>query len=464
MKAPKEISDQEINRLLKARLLQQEDTALLEAEAKRVFAAEARVVPSTEKEIELVKKLVQAKGIKKYFNWFILLSGIILTGVAFLYMHQTGIDSNRVVENKTNHPFSTEQVIHEPVSKEIIKRKEEKLTKNKNAGKSTGFHEGQLIETILKENADCVNPILIKDTVVFSPHTPIGSGNEREILNNDPSDEQYFENEHNTVWYKFWALQDCFLTFDIIPVDKNDDYDFMLFRYNGGDFRAKVLTKQLRPIRTCISRNDKGIESKTGLSMNEPTKLFVHSGVGPSYVKYIAVKKGEAYYLLVDNVYDHGKGHTIRFHYQCYGPDELYVGKLMDLNNISFRSDSAEFAPGSEKGLDSLYQFIKKNHTLKIEIRGHVNTALIISPRRYTPVKLSVLRAQAIYKYLVERGIQPERLTCVGYSDWQKKVKLPKLMKEYLMNMRSDILILSLDYQKDLQWEKEHGKQGKAPH
>ena len=183
MKAPKEISDQEINRLLKARLLQQEDTALLEAEAKRVFAAEARVVPSTEKEIELVKKLVQGKGIKKYFNWFILLSGIILTGVAFLYMHQTGIDSNRVVENKTNHPFSTEQVIHEPVSKEIIKRKEEKLTKNKNAGKSTGFHEGQLIETILKENADCVNPILIKDTVVFSPHTPIGSGNELEILN-----------------------------------------------------------------------------------------------------------------------------------------------------------------------------------------------------------------------------------------------------------------------------------------
>ena len=198
--------------------------------------------------------------------------------------------------------------------------------------------------------------------------------------------------------------------------------------------------------------------------MNEPTKLFVHSGVGPSYVKYIAVKKGEAYYLLVDNVYDHGKGHTIRFHYQCYGPDELYVGKLMDLNNISFRSDSAEFAPGSEKGLDSLYQFIKKNHTLKIEIRGHVNTALIISPRRYTPVKLSVLRAQAIYNYLVERGIQPERLTCVGYSDWQKKVKVPKRMKEYLMNMRSDILILSLDYQKDLQWEKEHGKQGKAPH
>lgn len=464
MKTHNEISDQEINQLLKARLLQQDDRVLLEAEAKRVFSAEPIVVPSAEKETELLKKLAGAKGISNYFNWFILLSGIILMGAAFLYMHQTGIDSNQVLENKTDHSFSKEQVIHEPVSKEIIKRKEEKLTKNKRAGKSTGFHEGQLIETILKENADCVNPILIKDTVVFSPHTPVGSGNELEILNNDPSDEQYFENEHNTVWYKFWAKQDCFLTFDIIPVDKNDDYDFMLFKYNGGDFRAKVLAKTVRPIRTCISRNNKNIGSKTGLSMNESVKLFVHSGVGTSYVKYIEVKKGEAYYLLVDNVYDHGSGHSIRFHYQCYRPDELYVGKVMDLNNISFISDDYKFRLGSDAGLDSLYQFICKNSTLKIQIRGHINTGLMAAPAEYRRNDLSKLRAKAIYDYLLERGIPPKRLSYLGCGDTKKKIQNPVNKKEYLVNIRADILILSLDYQKDLQWKKEHGKQGNAPH
>ncbi len=321
-----------------------------------------------------------------------------------------------------------------------------------------GFYRGQIVETILKENADCTSPILITDTIVFSPHTPKGSGNEMEIFDNKKDDLMYFENEHNTVWYKFWARENCSLTFDIIPEDINDDYDFMLYKWDGGNFRSKILNKQIKPIRTCISRNDKKIKSMTGLSLNESADLFVHSGLGSSYVKYIQVQKGDCFYLLVDNVYDNGKGHTIRFHYKCHSPDEMYVGKLILWKKIHFESEEDQFVLGSEEGLNSLYQFMMDNPKIKIEIRGHVNSdGLSMNPSRHGGMqKLSDRRAKAIYNFLIKKGIDKERLTAVGYADTQKIIKLPKDKSEYNLNIRAEILILSLDYKKDLELKKKN--------
>jgi len=308
----------------------------------------------------------------------------------------------------------------------------------------------QKIDTILRENADCTNPILITDTIVYSPKSPNGFGNELEISRNNPNDPFYFEREHNTVWYKFVAKKSGKLTFDIITRNINDDYDFMLFKYKGDNFCSKVITKEVKPIRTCISRNDKKLKSMTGLTLDDSSKFHVHSGIGSSYVQFIQVEKGEIYYLLIDNVYKNGDGHTIRFHYKAQNPAELYVGKLIPFEEIQFESEDYKFMPGSEKGLDSLYQFLIINPKIKIEIQGHVNTAgANVKPLRYGKQELSDLRAKAIYDNLISKGIDSERLKWVGFSDRFKKIKNPRNKREYFINMRAEIKILSLDYKKN---------------
>ena len=172
----------------------------------------------------------------------------------------------------------------------------------------------QQLYLIKPENADCKNAITLKDTVFGPTNAPNGFGDVMEIMSNKKSS-FYFEKEHNTVWYKFTAPYNCDLTLDIIPVDINDDYDFAIYKYTDKDFCNFIKSKQIKPIRTNISRNDKKIGSKTGLSMTGDKK-FVHSGTGLCYSKFVKVKKGEIYYLVVDNVYENGKGHTLNIKYR----------------------------------------------------------------------------------------------------------------------------------------------------
>jgi outer membrane protein OmpA-like peptidoglycan-associated protein len=172
---------------------------------------------------------------------------------------------------------------------------------------------------ITEENADCSNPIELEDTVFGPTNAPEGFGKVMEITA-DKTSLYYFEKEHNTVWYKFTVPQTCVLTFDIIPTDISNDYDFLLFKYTDENFCRDVKDKKIKPIRSNISRNDKGINSMTGLS-KDSTVTFVHSGPGRQYSEALYVNDGDIYYLVVDNVYENGSGHTIKLHYSdCSGP------------------------------------------------------------------------------------------------------------------------------------------------
>ena len=298
---------------------------------------------------------------------------------------------------------------------------------------------------------------MVKDSILFSPHSPKGTGNIIEIKDNSPDDTLYFEKEHNTVWYKFIAKESGHLTFDIIPVDQNDDYDFSLYRYNGKSLSTKVIEKKINPLRTCISRNDKKLKSMTGLSLTESSKSYIHSGLGASYVKYVLVKKGEIFYLLLDNVSANGKGHCIRFHYKTFASGELYAGQQIPYSSISFIDSDYAFRKGSQRALDSLYQFLIKNPTLKIEVQGHVNRSnngSIVTVRRdetYTELQLSQKRADAICEFLISKGIDSKRLTGKGYGIARMIIPNPKTTKECIINIRVEILIVSVDYKKDME-------------
>ena len=160
---------------------------------------------------------------------------------------------------------------------------------------------------------DCTNAIEI--TVPFhEAAAPTGYGNKMEMGRNDFRSLYYFEVEHHTVWYVFTAKQNCNLTFEITPESIADDYDFVLFRCNGiKDYCKAIDRKEVKPIRSMISRNDRRIGSRTGLVLDPRKPEFAHSGPGESFGSAVAAQKGDFFVLVVDNVYKNGKGHKITF-------------------------------------------------------------------------------------------------------------------------------------------------------
>ncbi len=466
MKGYKDIDDKEIHNLLQKRLLEQDDNALLEAEAKLVFSAELLVAPSIKKEKKLIEKLTKRKSIQKFKKW--MLPGASVIAVLSALTYYAFNKTNAIAISGKNNDNTLQQKINKVVSNDnyIMPINESDTVKsifiNNFYGKNK--YHGQIVEKILKENADCTNPVLITDTVIFCPNTPKGKGNEIEIFDNKPDDQLYFETEHNTIWYKFIASQTGQFTFDLIPESKDDDYDFMLFKYTGGNFQSKIINKQVKPVRTCISRNDKKINGMTGLFIDLELPLYVHSGEGVSYVKYINVQKGETYYLLVDNVYNKGNGHTILLHYKPFKQGELYVGQKNVLTNVTFKDSDDEFRPGTKyvEAIDSLYKFLSDNPGIKMEIQGHVNASAGNSPTQisgkpqHTDLELSQLRAEAVCKILYKKGVDPERLIPQGYAGTRKKIALPKTKEECYMNIRIEVLILSLDYKNEPAYIKKH--------
>ncbi|MFT3884779.1 MAG: hypothetical protein QM724_04920 [Flavobacteriales bacterium] len=165
-----------------------------------------------------------------------------------------------------------------------------------------------------QENGDCTGAIFLSDSINVQEKAPRGFGNILEIKENPIEDKQWLEREHNTVWYTFRAPVKTLLTFDIIPKDIEDDIDFLLFRGAVPGICEKIRNKQVQPVRTNISRNDKSIRSMCGLS-KDAVDEFVRSGVGASYSKAIDVEAGELFYLLVDYQDRPRDGYTIHFHY-----------------------------------------------------------------------------------------------------------------------------------------------------
>lgn len=145
--------------------------------------------------------------------------------------------------------------------------------------------------------------------------SPNGHGQKQEISEHKQRTKYAFDKEHNSAWYKLVITGSGHLCFNITPSKKEDDYDFMLFKGAAKGFCDSLSSHRIKPVRACISRDKEDIEGKTGMSY-KGKKEFVNEGVGDAYVKPISVTKGEVYYLVLDNVYDKGEGHSIQFYFE----------------------------------------------------------------------------------------------------------------------------------------------------
>lgn len=376
--------------------------------------------------------------------------------------------------------------------------------------------------------ADCKNAVYLnisQDTTSFlSRGIPNGFGELQEVSARR-EETYYFSKEHHIAWYKFRAPVSGSLSFEIHPFDIRSNYDFILFKDSLANFCEEFKKNRPSAIRSVISQNEPRLESKTGLAESS-SQIHIKEKSTKSFAKSLIVRKGESYYLVLDNEYGGGHGHRIDFHIYYtatlrgtlkelgtgnplsgkvllldkegksidslklevfdkgefslsheleYGKDYRLKGespnhfdkkisyeiseKALDIEllpskkgeeiifkDINFHGNMATFLPKARPALKSLLEVMLAHPSLRIEIGGHVNYAGIFRRayklKKKSNQELSVRRAEAVKQYLVERGVDEDRIKCQGYGASQMLFPYARNERKRVLNRRVEIKVL----------------------
>lgn len=118
--------------------------------------------------------------------------------------------------------------------------------------------------------------------------------------------------------------------------------------------------------------------------------------------------------------------------------EKVAGGSVAVLNNLFFDVDKYALKSKSTAELNKIVQFMKANPTLTIEISGHTDNT---GSRDYN-LQLSQRRADAVYQYLVAKGIDKRRLLPKGYGP-DKPVASNESPDSRQLNRRIEFTILN---------------------
>ncbi len=82
---------------------------------------------------------------------------------------------------------------------------------------------------------------------------------------------------------------------------------------------------------------------------------------------------------------------------------------------VEFDTASAALTEASKKTLDRAAEMLFRFPEKRVEVQGHTDA----SGQPDANMRLSIARADAVYQYLVEKGVSADRLLVNGYGDQQ---------------------------------------------
>lgn len=120
--------------------------------------------------------------------------------------------------------------------------------------------------------------------------------------------------------------------------------------------------------------------------------------------------------------------------------DIIKVGDVFKYETINFEKKSADLLDDSTQSLNEIFDFLAQNPDFIIEIGGHTN---LQGGYSYSE-ELSQQRAESVMRYLIQKGIDKERMSAKGYGKEHPVVKDEKNFQDRRKNQRVEIKILSI--------------------
>ncbi|MBK9337363.1 MAG: OmpA family protein [Lewinellaceae bacterium] len=117
----------------------------------------------------------------------------------------------------------------------------------------------------------------------------------------------------------------------------------------------------------------------------------------------------------------------------------LRSGQTIKMEQLRFEADSASLTTDALPTLDELYDFMEENGNVVIEIGGHTNST---PPDEFCD-RLSTARAKSAAEYLIEKGVDPKRVSFKGYGK-RSPIASNTTADGRRQNQRVEIKILAL--------------------
>jgi outer membrane protein OmpA-like peptidoglycan-associated protein len=115
----------------------------------------------------------------------------------------------------------------------------------------------------------------------------------------------------------------------------------------------------------------------------------------------------------------------------------LKKGTVIKLPRLFFENNNEKILSAAETDLQQLYLLLLKNPDLKVELCGHSDS----SAESEHGLRLSERRAEAVKKYLVERGIAAFRLPVRAFGGLKPLYTQQKELRKY--NRRVDAVVIN---------------------
>lgn len=118
--------------------------------------------------------------------------------------------------------------------------------------------------------------------------------------------------------------------------------------------------------------------------------------------------------------------------------DRIVLEKPIVLNNIYYDLDKADIRPDAAVVLDSLVQIMNDNPDIYIELGSHTDAR---AEDAYN-MDLSRRRAISAVEYIIQNGVNPERIVAKGYGETQLIIPNARTEDEHQKNRRTEFKVL----------------------
>ncbi len=114
-------------------------------------------------------------------------------------------------------------------------------------------------------------------------------------------------------------------------------------------------------------------------------------------------------------------------------------GEVFQVENITFSANKSEITPESREALEEIYNFLRANPEVVVEIGGHASSLA----SDVFANELSTERAKAVVSYLTKRGISYTRLAHQGYGK-SRRIASGTSPEANRKNQRVEVKIIKL--------------------